>query len=258
MLPRDLVPSRVLHDIRRFQFDNGTVKVDWTLDGPIPWIAPAAAGAGTVHLARDMDHLTDVAGQMSKRLFPSDPYLIMGQMTMTDPTRSPAGTETVWAYSHVPQRPVGDAGNDGLTGRWDERETELYVRRMEDQVEQLAPGFRDRVRGRHVMTPHNLHGEDGNLVAGALGGGTTQLHQQLVFRPIPGLAGTRTFLRGLYLASSSTHPGGGVHGANGGNAARAALQDASPVGTLRRVAVGAGRALDRRMQQRQRVPATRG
>jgi phytoene dehydrogenase-like protein len=245
----------VQNDIRRFQFDNGTVKVDWTLNGPIPWTAAAAGGAGTVHLARDMDHLTDVAAQLSKRLFPSDPYLIMGQMTTTDPTRSPEGTETVWAYSHVPQRPVGDAGEDGLTGSWDEREIEAYVRRMEDQVEQLAPGFRERVRGRHVMTPNALQDENGNLVAGALGGGTTQLHQQLVFRPTPGLAGSRTFLPGLYLASSSTHPGGGVHGANGANAARAALTDASPVGAVRRVAASTGRSLDQWMQSRQRIPA---
>ncbi len=253
LLPRETVPQRVLHDISRFQFDNGTVKVDWTLNGPIPWTAEAAGRAGTVHLARDMDHLTDIGAQLSKQLIPADPYLILGQMTLTDPTRSPEGTETVWAYSHVPQTPKGDAGADGLTGKWDERETELYVTRMEDQIEQLAPGFRDRVRGRHVMTPGSLEDRDGNLVAGALGGGTTQLHQQLVFRPTPGLAGPRTFLRGLYLASSSTHPGGGVHGANGGNAAHAALQDVSLLGAVRRAAATAGRALDRKMQARQRV-----
>jgi phytoene dehydrogenase-like protein len=253
MLPRDEVPGRVLHDIKRFQFDNGTFKVDWTLDGAIPWTAPAAGGAGTVHLARDMDHLTDVAAQLSKQLIPADPYLILGQMTTTDPTRSPEGTETVWAYSHVPQKTRGDAGGDELTGRWDERETELYVTRMEDQIEQLAPGFRDRVRGRHIMSPNTLQDENGNLISGALGGGTTQLHQQLVFRPTPGLAGPRTFLRGLYLGSSSTHPGGGVHGANGGNAAHAALQDLSPLGALRRAGANLGRALDRRIQQRQRV-----
>jgi phytoene dehydrogenase-like protein len=253
MLPRDEVPGRVLNDIRRFQFDNGTFKVDWTLNGPIPWTSPAAGGAGTIHLARDMDHLTDVAAQLSKQLIPSDPYLILGQMTTTDPTRSPEGTETVWAYSHVPQQVRGDAGNDDLTGAWDDRESEAYVRRMEDQIEQLAPGFRDRIRGRHVLTPKGLQDQNGNLIAGALGGGTTQLHQQLVFRPTPGLAGPRTFLRGLYLASSSTHPGGGVHGANGGNAAHAALQDGSALGTLRRVGADLGRALDRRMQERQRV-----
>jgi phytoene dehydrogenase-like protein len=253
MLPREEVPGRVLHDIRRFQFDNGTFKIDWTLNGSIPWTAPAAGGAGTVHLARDMDHLTDVAGQLSKQQIPSDPYLILGQMTTTDPTRSPEGTETVWAYSHVPQTTKGDAGGDGLTGSWDGREAELFARRMEDQVEQLAPGFRDRVRGRRITTPNGLQDENGNLIRGALGGGTTQLHQQLVFRPTPGLAGPRTFLRGLYLASSSTHPGGGVHGANGGNAAHAALQDVSALGTVRRAGATLGRALDRRIQQRQRV-----
>jgi phytoene dehydrogenase-like protein len=255
LLSRDEVPGRVLHDIKRFQFDNGTFKLDWTLDGPIPWAAKDAAGAGTVHLARDMDHLTDVAGQLSKQQIPSDPYLILGQMTTTDPTRSPAGTESVWAYSHVPQTVRDDAGGDGITGVWNERETELFAQRMEDQVEQLAPGFKDRIRGRHVMTPRTLQDEDGNLVSGALGGGTTQLHQQLVFRPTPGLAGPRTFLQGLYLASSSTHPGGGVHGANGGNAAHAALLDVTATGALRRFGANLGKALDRRIQARQSVEA---
>ncbi|MDQ1649798.1 MAG: hypothetical protein QOG60_1855, partial [Frankiaceae bacterium] len=251
MLDREHVPGRVLHDIKRFEFDNGTFKIDWTLDGSIPWTAEAAGGAGTVHLARDMDHLTDVAAQLSKSHIPSDPYLILGQMTTTDPTRSPAGTETVWAYSHVPQVTRGDAGADGITGRWDEREIELYARRMEDQVEQLAPGFRDRIRGRSVMSPNMLQDENGNLISGALGGGTTQLHQQLVFRPTPGLAGPRTFLRGLYLGSSATHPGGGVHGANGGNAAHAALQDVTPFGVTRRWGAQLGRRLDGAMQARQ-------
>jgi phytoene dehydrogenase-like protein len=106
------------------------------------------------------------------------------------------------------------------------------------------------------MTPNSLEGEDYNLVSGALGGGTTQLHQQLVFRPIPGMGGPRTFLRGLYLASSSTHPGGGVHGANGGNAAHAALVDSSTLGGVRRVGVTVSRAVDRAMQARQRVPGS--
>jgi phytoene dehydrogenase-like protein len=104
------------------------------------------------------------------------------------------------------------------------------------------------------MTPKGLQDENGNLISGALGGGTAQLHQQLVFRPTPGLAGPRTFVRGLYLASSSTHPGGGVHGANGGNAAHAALQDVRAIGALRHAGLTLGRALDRRIQQRQHIP----
>jgi phytoene dehydrogenase-like protein len=122
----------------------------------------------------------------------------------------------------VPQDVRGDAGGD-LTGRWDETETATFVARMEDEIEALAPGFRDLVRARHVHTPRTLEAANHNLVGGAVGGGTAQLHQQLVFRPVPGLARPETVVPGLYLASASAHPGGGVHGAPGAIAARAAL-----------------------------------
>ena len=142
---------------------------------------------------------------------------------MADPTRQPAGAETAWAYTHVPHQVNGDAGGDGLTGSWDERETAAFVARLEAQVEALAPGFGDLVRARHVFTPANFASFDENLVGGALNGGTAQIHQQLIFRPTPGLGRPETPLRGLFLASASAHPGGGVHGACGANAARAAL-----------------------------------
>jgi phytoene dehydrogenase-like protein len=98
--------------------------------------------------------------------------------------------------------------------------------RIEQRIEEVAPGFRDRIIGRHVVGPHELEAANANLVGGAVNGGTSQLHQQLVFRPIPGLGRAETPIRGLYLASSSAHPGGGVHGACGSNAARAALAHA--------------------------------
>jgi phytoene dehydrogenase-like protein len=107
---------------------------------------------------------------------------------------------------------------------WDEREAAAVVERMEERIEELAPGFRGLVRARHVLTPDGLEAANRNLVGGALNGGTAQLHQQLVFRPVPGLARATTPVRGLYLASASAHPGGGVHGAPGANAARAALR----------------------------------
>jgi phytoene dehydrogenase-like protein len=144
-------------------------------------------------------------------------------MTTTDPTRSPAGTEAAWAYTHVPQRTRGDAGDDGLTGRWDETETERFVARMEQRIEAIAPGFRASVRGRHVLAPPDFERHNPSLVGGAINEGTAQLHQELVLRPVPGLGRAETPVRGLYLASASAHPGGGVHGAPGANAARAAL-----------------------------------
>ena len=217
------LPPGFVDDLGKFQFDHGTVKVDWALSAPIPWTAGAAAGAGTVHLADSMDHLTMYSAELATGRIPADPFLIVGQMTTTDPTRSPAGTETAWAYTHVPQHARGDAGDDGLQGTWDDDETERFAARMEARIEHYAPGFGELVLGRHVFTPRTMPEANESLVRGAVNGGTAQLHQQLVFRPAPGLARPETPVRGLYLASSSAHPGGGVHGAPGANAARAAL-----------------------------------
>jgi phytoene dehydrogenase-like protein len=224
MVERHRLPSRLLDDMRRFQYDNATVKVDWALDAPIPWAHTDARRAATIHISEGIDALTVHAGELARDLIPQRPFLLLGQYSMADPTRAPAGCETAWAYTHTPQRPRGDAGPDGLTGNWDERETELFVDRMEGQVEELAPGFRRLIRARHVFTPPMFEEHDENLVNGALNGGTAALHQQLVFRPAPGLGRPETPIRGLYLGSASAHPGGGVHGACGANAARAALR----------------------------------
>ncbi|POX42257.1 FAD-dependent oxidoreductase [Streptomyces sp. Ru73] len=228
-LYRDLVgaghlPPRIFDDLRRFQWDFATFKVDWALSGPVPWTAPEAARAGTVHLADDVDALTRFAAQLSMGLVPDRPFALFGQMTTADASRSPAGTESAWAYTHVPQTVKGDAGPDGLTGRWDRDEQERMADRVEQQVERFAPGFRDRIRARRVLAPPTLQAADSNLVGGAINGGTAAMHQQLVFRPLPGTGRPETPVPGLYLASASAHPGGGVHGAPGANAARAALR----------------------------------
>jgi phytoene dehydrogenase-like protein len=225
MVPRDELPAPMLRDLRRrFQHDSATVKVDWALDGPIPWEHPDARRAGTLHIAEGIDALTVHASELSRHLIPGRPFLLLGQYSMVDPTRHPAGAETAWAYTHTPQRPHGDAGPDGLTGSWDERETALFVERIEMQIEELAPGFKALIRKRHVLTPRTFPLHDENLVNGALGGGTAQLHQQLVFRPYTGSGRPETPIKGLYLGGASAHPGAGVHGASGANAARAALK----------------------------------
>lgn len=222
-LLRDMpLPPTLLRDLDHFQYDNATVKVDWTLDGPIPWEARRARAAGTVHVADGIDALTLQAGEMARHLIPSHPYLVVGQYANFDPSRAPAGKDTAWAYTHVPQAIRGDAGGE-LTGSWSEDETERFADRIEAQVEALAPGFRSLIRGRHVFTPISFERANRNLVGGALNGGTAQMHQQLVFRPVPGLARPETPIDGLYLGSASIHPGGGVHGAPGAHAAAAAL-----------------------------------
>ncbi|WP_330456359.1 NAD(P)/FAD-dependent oxidoreductase [Streptomyces sp. NBC_00820] len=223
------LPQRLHEDMRRFQWDFATFKVDWALDGPIPWKAGEAAGAGTVHLADSVDELTRFAAQIAMGLVPDRPFLLLGQMTTADPTRSPAGTESAWAYTHLPRDIRGDAGDDHLTGTWDRTEREIMADRIEQQVERYAPGFRDRVLSRRILAPPTLQDADANLDEGAINGGTTSLHQQAVFRPIPGTGRPETPIHGLYLASASAHPGGGVHGAPGANAAQAALGTHRPL-----------------------------
>ncbi|MYX12274.1 NAD(P)-binding protein [Streptomyces sp. SID8374] len=225
------LPDRLLDDLRRFQWDFATFKVDWALDGPVPWESPAAATAGTVHLADGVDELSRWASQIARGLIPDRPFLLLGQMTTADATRSPRGTESAWAYTHVPAHVKADAGGEGLSGAWDGAERERMADRVEEQVERYAPGFRTRVRSRRVLAPPTLQAADRNLHHGAINGGTAALHQQAVFRPVPGTGRPETPVKGLYLASASAHPGGGVHGAPGANAARAALRSTHATAT---------------------------
>jgi len=160
---------------------------------------------------------------------PKHPFLLLGQMTTADPGHSPEGTESLWAYTHLPHR-----------AHWEPDEIAAHVERMEAVIEEHAPGFQHEVVGRNVFSPADLQNENPSLVGGALGGGTAAAFQQLFLRPIPGLGRADTPIDRLYLASSSAHPGGGVHGAPGANAARAALaREASLTGDLYRGAVAA-------------------
>ncbi|WP_066074597.1 NAD(P)/FAD-dependent oxidoreductase [Frankia sp. EI5c] len=243
------LPPRLLDDLGRFHWDSATFKINWALAGPIPWADPRVAQAGTVHLGGTMDDLTVLASQLARDLVPAAPFLVLGQMTTADPARSPAGTESGWAYFHLPQHPRGDAGRgahgggdgdgDAVTGRWDDDDVARLVHRVERRLEEYAPGFGALVLGRDVQPPTRLEAMDTTLRGGALGGGTAGLHQQLMFRPVPGLGRPETPVAGLYLASMSAHPGGGAHGGPGAMAARVALRDAGPAGPLRRRAAAA-------------------
>lgn len=222
LLSETLLPNALLASLARFQWDAGTVKVDWALDGPVPWSAPDARLAGTVHLADSLDHLTRWSADLATHTVPARPFVLFGQQSMTDPARQPPGSETAWAYTHVPRQIKRDGGGE-ISGKWDADDEEAIADRLERRVEEFAPGFRSLIRGRHVYTPPKFELNDANLNGGAINGGTSQLHQQLILRPLPGSGRAGTFVAGLYLASASAHPGGGVHGACGANAARAAL-----------------------------------
>ena len=228
-----LLPEEHRKKLPAFQFDSSTVKVDWALDAPIPWTAAGAGRAGTVHVSEGMDHLTRVASDLVTGRIPEEPFLVLGQYSECDPTRMPAGKESAWAYTHVPQ------------GVWEDSMTDEFVGRMEEQVERLAPGFTKSIRGRHVQTPTDLERNNRNLEGGAINAGTAQLYQQLVFRPSPdALARPETHVQNLYLASASAHPGGGVHGGPGSNAARAALAH-HRLNAPKRLLQARGRALRR-------------
>lgn len=223
LLASDDLPGRVARGMRRFQLDPSTVKVDWALAGPVPWASPPPHAPGTLHIADSVDEMTEALAQVHAGAVPAHPFLLAGQMTTTDPTRSPPGTESMWAYAHVPQTTARDAGDGGIRGRWDRDDCERFADRMQARIERLAPGFGSRIIARRILGPRELEERNANLIGGSINGGTAQLHQQLVFRPVPGLGRAETGIAGLYLGSASAHPGGGVHGAPGANAARAAL-----------------------------------
>ena len=217
------LPARTVEAMRRFQIDPSTVKVDWALDGPVPWASPPPRAPGTVHVADSVEQIAEALGQVSARAIPAHPFLLVGQMTTSDPVRSPSDTESLWAYTHVPQHATHDAGDGGIKGTWGADDLERFADRMQQRLERLAPGFSSRIKARRILGPHELQARDANLIGGAINGGTSQLHQELVFRPVPGRGRAETPIRGLYLGSASAHPGGGVHGACGMNAARAAI-----------------------------------
>lgn len=214
------LPGRLVADLDNFVWDDATVKVDWALSAPIPWTAPDAAQAGVVHLDGDIDGLAQFATDLATGRVPADPFVLLGQMTTADPSRSPAGTESVWAYTHIPR---GPRSRDDVLRQAD---------RVQALIERHAPGFGDRILARVVSGPDDLERHNPSLVGGAINGGTAAIHQQLVFRPVPGLARADTPIDRLFLASASAHPGGAVHGAPGANAARAALARTGATGPV--------------------------
>jgi phytoene dehydrogenase-like protein len=216
------VPDRTRREMRRYQHGLATFKVNWSVDGGIPWTDPAVADAGTVHVAQSMDELTVSAAQITMGQLPRDPFVLLGQMTTADASRSPDGVESVWAYTSIPQEIRGDAGGD-LTGVDAPDDAERFADRLQQRIEAFAPGFTSRIRHRCVQTPAGIERDDANLRRGDKSLGTAQIHQQLVFRPTIGLGRPETSVDGLFLASASAHPGGGVHGACGAHAARAAV-----------------------------------
>ena len=215
LLPEDCVIGWVRQSIRNFRYGWGTFKMDWALSGPVPWLAEEARQSAVVHAGDSIDDLIRFTNEARAGLLPANPYLVIGQQSLLDPTRAPAGCQTLWAYSRVPSfLPDGWAAHK-----------EMFADRIEERIEGLAPGFRALVRGRAIFAPDDLERINENLVGGDLGGGSAQFTQQLFWRPLFPYFRYRTPVTGVYLCSASAHPGAGVHGACGFNAAHAALGD---------------------------------
>ncbi len=222
LLPAAMVPAGLRRELDRFAWDLPTVKLNYRLSAPMPWTARNARASGVVHLGGDADTFVHTCADLETGRVPAAPFLLVGQTTTADPTRSPAGTEALWVYSHLPR------------GVYDDGAADLLADRMQAILERHAPGFAELVLDRDLQRPRDFEAGNASLGFGALNGGTAQLFQQLVFRPAAGLGGARTPVPGLYLGSAAIHPGGGVHGACGWLAARAALRDHRPTGALRR------------------------
>jgi phytoene dehydrogenase-like protein len=215
LLEERWVPGRVRAAMQRFEHGFGTFKIDWALDGPVPWSHPDAARAAVVHAGESLADLSRFVAEVRAGRVPSQPYLVVGQQSLADATRAPAGAHTLWCYSRVPGE---------IAGGW-AAERERFADVVDARIEGLAPGFRARILERRVSAPPDLEALDENLVRGDLGGGTARIGRQLFFRPIFPYFRYRTPVRRLYLGSSYAHPGAGVHGACGRNAALAALRD---------------------------------
>jgi phytoene dehydrogenase-like protein len=200
------LPGRYARRLARYRYGPGVFKVDWALDGPIPWSAAEVSRAGTVHLGGTLDEIAASEEAVSSGEHPGRPFVLLVQPSLFDPTRAPAGKHTAWAYCHVPN----GSGHD-------------MTEAIEAQVERFAPGFKELIAARSAMGPSDVERRNPNYVGGDINGGIQDL-RQLFTRPVARPVPYSTPVDGLYFCSSSTPPGGGVHGMCGYFAARAALR----------------------------------
>lgn len=202
----DALPLRYRRALARFRYGPGVFKLDYALDGPIPWTAADCRRAGTVHVGGTLEEIARAEDEVARGVHPQRPFVLVAQQSLFDPTRAPDGAHTLWAYCHVPNGSKTD-----MTGP------------VEDQIERFAPGFRELIRARHVMGPADLQAYNANYIGGDINSGAATLRQlwaRPALRPVP----YTTPDPRLFICSASTPPGGGVHGMCGYYAARAALR----------------------------------
>jgi phytoene dehydrogenase-like protein len=202
----EALPAAYLRRLQRFRYGPGVFKVDWALDSPIPWAAAECTQAATLHLGGTLAEIAAAEAAVARGEHPERPFIIFAQPSLFDPSRAPAGKHTAWGYCHVPNGSSVD-----------------MTERIEAQVERFAPGFRSRILARHTRSPAEMERYNPNYVGGDINSGLQDL-RQVWTRPVPSLNPYATPLPWLYLCSSATPPGGGVHGMCGHHAARAALR----------------------------------
>lgn len=200
------LPSGYQRKLRHYRYGPGVFKLDLALDGPIPWRAPACVRAGTVHVGGTLPEIAASEAAVWRGEHPEKPFVLLAQQSLFDPTRAPAGKHTAWVYCHVPAGSTLDMSE-----------------RIEAQIERFAPGFRDRILARHTLTAAQLEQYNANYIGGDINGGVQDIWQ-LFTRPAIQVNPYTTPLEGVYLCSSSTPPGGGVHGLCGYYAATTALK----------------------------------
>ncbi|HEV3036403.1 MAG TPA: NAD(P)/FAD-dependent oxidoreductase [Candidatus Angelobacter sp.] len=198
------LPDSYRRKLSRYRYGMAAYKLDWALEKPIPWTAPECRRAGTIHLGGSLAEICESEQSAWQQRVADRPFVLLSQPSLFDSSRAPAGRHTTWAYCHVPNGYTGDV-----------------TERIESQIERFAPGFRDCILARSVMPPLELERHNPNLVGGDIAGGASML-SQLFLRPTASLY--RTPLKGVYLCSSSTPPGAGVHGMCGYFAAEAAMK----------------------------------
>lgn len=204
----DEVPSRYRRTLEHYRYGAGVFKIDWALDGPVPWTAPACRQAGTVHLGPTMEEIVAAERDVVQGRHPEQPFVLLAQQSLFDDTRAPDGKHTLWGYCHVPHGSTVDMTD-----------------RIEAQIERFAPGFRDRIIARATRNAQEMQAWNANFIGGDINAGM-QDWRQLFTRPAPRLDPYSTPNPRLYFCSSSTPPGGGVHGMSGYHGAQSALRRA--------------------------------
>jgi phytoene dehydrogenase-like protein len=215
LLDSDRVPGGLRRKMRKFPLGFGTFKLDLALSGAVPWTVPQARVSAVVHAGESLDDLSRFVNEVRQGKLPQQPYLVIGQQSIVDRTRAPLGGQTLYVYTRVPSE---------LPGGWDAAR-ERFADTIVERIEGLAPGFKSLILARKAHAPNDLERMNANLLGGDLGGGSNAWNRQLLFRPAFPYFRYRMPVDRLYLCSSYAHPGAGVHGMCGYNAARIAARD---------------------------------